>query len=64
MKDKKGAWYTLLQNQNTHISLHFEHWVESENESPFQLVAKLHFTSAETEERADFSEDSATESDE
>ncbi|NXI08836.1 DDX17 helicase, partial [Irena cyanogastra] len=37
VKEKKGAWCKLLKNKNVHVSLDFEHWEESEDESPFTV---------------------------
>ncbi|NXH95655.1 DDX17 helicase, partial [Pachycephala philippinensis] len=37
VKEKKGAWCKLLKNKNVHVSLDFEHWQESEDETPFTV---------------------------
>ncbi|NXK86401.1 DDX17 helicase, partial [Formicarius rufipectus] len=36
-KEKPGAWCKLLKNKNIHVSLDFEHWEESEQESSFSV---------------------------
>ncbi|NWS08658.1 DDX17 helicase, partial [Motacilla alba] len=37
VKEKKGTWCKLLKNKNVHVSLDFECWEESEDESPFTV---------------------------
>ncbi|XP_027519710.1 putative ATP-dependent RNA helicase TDRD12 isoform X3 [Corapipo altera] len=63
-KEKQGAWCKLLKKKNIHVSLDFEHWEESEEESPFLVGAgKQTFPPAGSEEWFDSSEYSDTESD-
>uniref|UniRef100_A0A8D2M1J9 RNA helicase n=1 Tax=Zonotrichia albicollis TaxID=44394 RepID=A0A8D2M1J9_ZONAL len=37
VKEKKGTWCKLLKNKNVHVSLDFECWQESEDETPFTV---------------------------
>ncbi|NWH69733.1 P23A protein, partial [Piaya cayana] len=65
VKEEKGMWCKLLKNKNPHVAFDFEHWEGLEDEGPFPVgTKKLHCASAVTEDLADSSEDSGTESDE
>ncbi|XP_064579183.1 putative ATP-dependent RNA helicase TDRD12 isoform X1 [Zonotrichia leucophrys gambelii] len=65
VKEKKGTWCKLLKNKNVHVSLDFECWQESEDETPFTVGSgKLNYPPAGSEEWFESSEDSDTESDE